>query len=149
MGANCCHANDASKLGKKDDDFTTCPNEPDKSTKSIYEMLGGDSAVDIAVDKFYDKVLSDPLVKDFFKSTNMKFQRRHQKNFITFATGGPNHYTGKNMREAHKHLNLNDIHFDQIKLHLSNTLLELGIKEPLVKVVSNLVESLRREVLNR
>lgn len=32
----------------------------------------------------------------------MKFQRRHQKNFTTFATRFPNVYEGKDLREAHK-----------------------------------------------
>jgi truncated hemoglobin YjbI len=29
-------------------------------------------AIDLAVDKFYAKVLSDPALKDFFKSVDMK-----------------------------------------------------------------------------
>ena len=29
-------------------------------------------AIDLAVDKFYGKVLSDSLLKDFFKSVDMK-----------------------------------------------------------------------------
>lgn len=117
--------------------------------KTIYEQLGGAAAIDTAVDKFYDKVLSDPVVKDFFKNTNMTFQRRHQKNFITFVTGGPNIYKGKNLRVIHKKMGLQDIHFDHIKQHLGDTLLELGIEKHLVDKVMELIESLRPEVLNR
>jgi len=117
--------------------------------KSIYEQLGGASAIDVVVDKFYDKVLSDSVVKSFFENTNMNFQRRHQKNFITFVTGGPKIYQGKNLREIHKKMGLQDIHFDHIKNHLGNTLLQLGIEKKLVDKVLELIESLRPDVLNR
>ena len=117
--------------------------------KTIYEQLGGEPAIDVAVDKFYDRVLADPIVSGYFAKTNMKFQRRHQKNFLTFATGGPNNYEGRNMREVHKDMHLEDIHMDQIEKHLGDTLLELGVKQELVKTVLDLVDSLRPEILNR
>lgn len=117
--------------------------------KTIYELLGGAPAIDIAVDKFYDRVLADPVVNGYFKNTNMKFQRRHQKDFISMATGGPNNYKQKNMREAHKDMNLQDIHFDHIKMHLGDTLTELGVNNDLVQRVLDLVETLRKDVLCR
>lgn len=54
--------------------------------KSVYDQLGGEAAVDIAVDKFYEKVLADPLVNGFFKDTDMKKQAAHQKAFLTVNT---------------------------------------------------------------
>jgi len=117
--------------------------------KTIFEQLGGAPPIDIAVDKFYDRVLADPVVNHFFKNTNMSFQRKHQKNFITYATGGSNVYAGKNMREAHKDMGLEDIHFDHIKMHLGDTLTDLGVQSDLVDNVLNLVETLRNDVLGR
>ena len=37
-------------------------------TKTIYEQLGGEAAIDAAVDIFYDKILADPIVKDFSRT---------------------------------------------------------------------------------
>ena len=118
-------------------------------SKSLYEQLGGEQAIDLAVDKFYDKMLADPLVKDFYRNTNMKYLRRHQKNFLTFATGGPNIYKGKDMRTAHKHLGLKDIHFDQLKKHLGDTLNDLGVDRIMIKQVLDLVETLRADCLDQ
>jgi hemoglobin len=42
--------------------------------KPLFERLGGQGAVDLAVDKFYGKVLADDLVKDFFKTVDMTKQ---------------------------------------------------------------------------
>jgi hemoglobin len=68
---------------------------------SLYEELGGEPAVDAAVDLFYEKVLADEHINRFFSGINMDRQKRMQKAFLTVAFGGPNHYSGANMRKAH------------------------------------------------
>ena len=51
---------------------------------TLYEKLGRKDAVDIAVEKFYEHVLNDELIKHFFDDVDMKKQRGHQKNFLTW-----------------------------------------------------------------
>ena len=51
---------------------------------TLYEKLGRKDAVDIAVEKFYEHVLNDELIKHFFDAVDMKKQRGHQKNFLTW-----------------------------------------------------------------
>merc|ERR1712000_770163 len=97
------------------------------STVSLYARIGGAAAVDAAVDKFYGKVLADPVVAPLFANTNMAKQRMMQKNFLTMAFGGPNKYTGKNMKQAHAGLGITETHFGAIAGHLSATLKELGV----------------------
>lgn len=41
------------------------------NNQSLFARLGGEPAVDAAVNLFYKKILADDLVKDFFKSTDM------------------------------------------------------------------------------
>jgi hemoglobin len=48
---------------------------------TLYDKLGGAAAVDLAVEKFYDKVLADERVQHFFAHTNMERQKQHQKDF--------------------------------------------------------------------
>jgi hemoglobin len=117
--------------------------------KTIYEQIGGAPSVEAAVEIFYKKVLSDPELMGFFSETNMNFQKQHQRDFITFLTGGSNKYAGKDMRAAHKHLKLEDEHFDAIKQYLGETLLELGVSKEIVTQVAGAVEGFRKEVLNR
>ncbi|HIG30780.1 MAG TPA: group 1 truncated hemoglobin, partial [Verrucomicrobiales bacterium] len=52
---------------------------------TLFNRLGGEAAVDAAVEKFYDKVLSDNRIKHFFADTDMEKQRGHQKKFLTYA----------------------------------------------------------------
>ena len=39
--------------------------------KSIFDQIGGAAAVEAAVEQFYQRVLVDPLLKPFFKDTNL------------------------------------------------------------------------------
>ena len=86
--------------------------------KTLFEKLGGEAAVDAAVDLFYQKVLADDRVKPMFDGVDMKRQAGHQKLFLTYALGGAPSYPGRAMRAAHKRLvdekGLNDEHFDAV-----------------------------------
>ncbi len=41
-------------------------NKPEKDERSLFERIGGEGAVDAAVDLFYTKILADDRVKSFF-----------------------------------------------------------------------------------
>jgi len=119
---------------------------------TLYQQLGGQAAVDLAVDNFYRKVLSDDRVNRFFDGVDMDRQIPKQKAFLTMAFGGPHNYTGKDMRVGHAHLlkmGLNDSHVDAIIELLGQTLRELGVAEPLIGQVAAIAESTRNDVLSR
>ena len=119
---------------------------------SLFEKLGGEKSVDAAVDIFYRKVLQDDRIKDFFTDVDMDKQIQKQKAFLTFAFGGPNNYTGLNMKEAHARLvdkGLNDMHVDVVIELLGKTLIELDVPETLVNEVAIVAESVRDQVLGR
>ena len=119
---------------------------------NLYDRLGGDIAINAAVDMFYRKVLSDDALSPFFASTDMDGQRSKQKAFLTMVFGGPNEYTGADLRTAHAPLvekGLNDTHFDSVAGHLKSTLEELGVAPELVSEVIALAASTRADVLNR
>lgn len=119
---------------------------------SLYDRLGGEKAVNAAVDIFYRKVLMDPRIRDFFNDVDVGHQIKKQKAFLTMAFGGPNHYTGRGLRNGHKHLverGLNDLHFNAVVESLAATLKELGVAEAEIKEVAAIAESVRNDVLSR
>lgn len=121
-------------------------------TTSLYESLGGELSVNTAVDIFYRKVLADPAISEFFDSTDMDEQRAKQKAFLTMVFGGPEKYTGKDMREAHAPLveqGLNDSHFDAVAGHLQATLKELEVAADLIGEIMTIAASTRDDVLGR
>ncbi len=117
---------------------------------SLYEKLGGQAAVNEAVNIFYRKVLQDKSIEQFFVNTDMATQMTKQKAFLTMAFGGPNHYTGKEMREAHAPLvakGLNEAHFGAVAGHLQATLEEMGVAADLVAEVMAIAGSTHDDVL--
>lgn len=116
---------------------------------SVFEKLGGAGSIDAAVDIFYRKVLVDDRISHFFDSIDMESQHVKQKAFLTMAFGGPNEYTGKDMREAHKHMNLTEEHFGAVAECLVATLKELGVGEDDINDVVNIAVSVKDDVLNK
>jgi len=121
-------------------------------TQSLYEKLGGEPAVNAAVDIFYRKMLTDDRVSRFFEGVDMDRQAAKQKAFLTMVFGGPAEYSGKDMYEGHKHLikmGLDDSHVDAVIENLGATLTELGIANDLIQEVANIANSVRNDVLGR
>ncbi|MFT7667764.1 MAG: hemoglobin [Planctomycetota bacterium] len=119
---------------------------------SLYERLGGEPAFQAATDQFYRRMLSDDRVSSFFDGVDMDGQIAKQKAFLTFVTGGPAEYTGKDMREGHKAMvekGLNDTHVDIVIEHLGGVLTDLGAAAEDIGEVAALAESVRNDVLNR
>ena len=119
---------------------------------SLYEQLGGQPAVEAAVDIFYRKVLNDDRISHYFEAVDMEKQIGKQKAFLTMAFGGPHNYTGLDMRKAHAPLverGLNDGHFNAVAENLSATLVELGVAQPLIDQVMAIAGSTRNDVLGR
>lgn len=119
---------------------------------SLYNDIGGEAAVDAAVDVFYGKVLNDPTVNYFFDGLEMNRQKAMLKHFLTFAFGGHPEYTGRSMRAAHARQvqqGMNELHFDTIVGHLGATLTELGVPGEHIQSATNIAMSVKDDVLNR
>ena len=137
-------------MTKSIDQETTEDGRAGEST--LYRQLGGEEAVDAAVDIFYRKVLSDSRINSFFEGVDMDRQVARQKAFLIMAFGGPHNYTGADLRRGHQHLvarGLNDSHFDAVVELLGESLAELGVALALIAQVAAIAESTRNDVLNR
>ena len=120
---------------------------------TLYEQIGGKAAVEVAVDKFYDRVMADDLINFFFAGIDMKKQRSHQIAFLTYAFGSTSHYDGRSMQQAHqrlaKQMGLTDVHFDAVVEDLATMLQELSVPDALIAEVGKIAESTRADVLSR
>ncbi len=119
-----------------------------KDPETLFDRLGGRVAVDAAVEIFYGRVLADPTINHFFKGVPMQRQIMKQKAFLTFVFGGAPNYSGKSMREAHKHLNLTEEHFTAVASHLHTTLVALSVPDNLIDEVMALAATTHDDVLN-
>ena len=124
-------------------------NDNEERIMAVYDDIGGEAAVDAAVDIFYRKVLADKRVNEFFSTVDMEAQRDKQKSFLTMAFGGPNNYTGKDLRQGHSAMNLNEGHFTAVAEQLVATLEELKVPQASIDQIMAIVGTTKDDVLNR
>lgn len=119
----------------------------------LYDRVGGDKAMEVCVDLFYQKILQDDLVSHFFQDTDMVSQRLKQKSFLAMAFGGPYQYSDLDLRAIHKPLQekygLSDEHFNRVLDIFKETLIELNISAIELQRMMEIMESLRDTILNR
>jgi hemoglobin len=121
----------------------------DQRPPTLFERLGGLVSIDVAVDRFYERVVADPELSGFFDEVDLRRQRGHQKAFLAMALGGPRSYTGRTLGEAHRHLGIGDHHVDLVAGHLAAVLAGLGVSPALIDEVVAAVDGLRDQVLGR
>lgn len=114
---------------------------------SLYEQLGKEEGIATAVELFYKKVLADDRLHYLFENTEMEKLKRHQSAFLTFATGGPNNYTGQNMKKAHEGLSITPEQFQAVASHLASTLEDLNVPEETIEQVINTVATLENDIV--
>ncbi|MEW6212187.1 MAG: group 1 truncated hemoglobin, partial [Acidobacteriota bacterium] len=97
--------------------LTVCgclPVTAQNKEKSLYERLGGVYAIATVVDDFIERLLvnevlnSNPQIRearDRVPKAGLKFQVTA---LVCQATGGPQVYTGRSMKEAHQHLRITE-----------------------------------------
>ena len=117
------------------------------TTQSLYERLGGGSAIRSVVDRFYELVLVDPVLRPFFAGVDLARLRRHQALFISQVAGGPADYDGREMVVAHAGRGIDDDAFDRVATHLVESLREHGVRPAEIDEVVAAVGGLRGEVV--
>jgi len=88
---------------------STCPPPPPKA--SLYERLGGRHPIAVVVGDFVGFMVADDRVNARFKTLKPPEVEKFKSNLsdqICEATGGPCSYLGKDMKTAHKGMQITD-----------------------------------------
>lgn len=116
----------------------------------LYDRVGGDAAMEIAVELFHRKVQADDLVSRFFKDIDMDRQRIEQKKFLTMAFGGSDQFNSQDLLLARSYLvekmGLTHEHFDHFLKLFSETLQELSVSEKEQEGMLAILESARDDL---
>ncbi len=115
---------------------------------SVYDQIGGEAAILVTVETFYQRVLGDPLLQPFFEDIDMAMLKRQQVDFFSQALGGPNIYRGPDMKTVHANMVIEQRHFDRVAHHLVSTLQFLGVAPEHIETVVQTVGPLAAEIVN-
>lgn len=115
---------------------------------TIYTQIGGAEAIEAVVDDFYDRVLDDEELADFFSGTNMARLKGKQVEFFAAALGGPAPYTGASMRQVHQGRGIAMHHFNLVASHLSSALEAAGVPPDIVAQIIAAIAPLADDVVS-
>jgi hemoglobin len=118
-------------------------------TMTLLQELGGRDAVELVVAAFYEKVMSDPLLKGYFRGVQMSRLYKNQTDFFCAALGEPDAYRGRDMRTVHAGMNISDTEFNAVAVHLTHALAECGVGQPHIDRVIGLIAPLRSDVVTQ
>jgi hemoglobin len=118
--------------------------------ENLFDLIGGRQTIKAATERFYEKVLEDDTLRQFFTQTDMAHLRSRQVMFISMLLGG-GVYTGKDIHDAHalaRNDGLNNGHFDLFLKHFRAALEDAGVKPENAEKIMKPLERKRRAVLD-
>ncbi|MDO7882832.1 group I truncated hemoglobin [Salinibacterium soli] len=115
---------------------------------SVFDKLGGEAAIALAVDDFSARMTADPELAGWFEELDLEALKHHQRAFLAVALGGPEEYSGRSMRTAHAGLGITDHAYTRTVAHLADALTALGADPELVATVVRRVELMRAAIVD-
>lgn len=88
------------------------------ASRSLYDRLGGTSAITAVVDTFVAHVAADARINKKFVRSNIPRVKAMLVEQICAQTGGPCTYTGRTMKEAHRNMRVTEGEFNALVEHL-------------------------------
>lgn len=116
---------------------------------SIYESIGGETALVAVVDDFYERVLVDPQLAGFFAGANMPKLKGRQVEFFAAALGGPDVYQGATMRNVHAGRGISQADFDKVAFHLTGALAAAGVPAETITQIAATITPLAYDIVSR
>src|SRR3989449_11110676 len=121
------------------------PAEPQKP--SLYERLGGIYSIAVVVDDFIDRVMADARL-----NANPAVNEAHHKvpppgfkylvtEMVGWASGGPQKYSGRSMRDSHRHRNITPGEWDAMMDDFQQTLNKFEVPAPEQAELKAIVQS--------
>jgi hemoglobin len=120
-------------------------------TPSLYTRLGGEPAITMVVDGFVANMISSDKIrtphKEHFLKGDIRPLKRKLIEQIGEATGGPQKYSGRSMKDSHRGLDITDADFDATVAALVKALDENKVgKEDKDQLLKKL-ESMRADIV--
>ena len=117
------------------------------------DVLGTGININHVIDAFYNKMVKDDRVRDFFTIVDLAAVKRKQVNFfkilLSDSTDDIHNYMRNTHRDLVENFGLNDAHFDALSSILDETLIEKKVSSDIRSTVLQKLEMLRPFVLNR
>jgi len=120
---------------------------------SLYERLGGVYSIATMVDDFIDRIMVDPQL-----NANPRVDEAHHRvlppgfkylvtEMVCWATGGPQKYTGRSMKESHKDLMITAAEWEAFLDDLQQTFDKFAVPQTEQAEIKAIVDSTRADIV--
>ena len=121
--------------------------------KSLYDRLGGVYAIAAVIDDLIDRVMDNPRL-----NANPKVDEAHHRvsragfkylvtEMVCGATGGPQQYTGRSMRDSHFHLDITEEEWQVFLGDLQACLDTFNVPEAEQREIFALIDSTKSDIV--
>lgn len=123
------------------------------TSPSLYVRLGKEPAIIQVVDDFVANVVADDDIKEkhkkHFREGDVAGLKKKLVEQLGEATGGPQKYTGKNMKDAHKGLEITNKDFDALAGDLVKALDKNKVAKEDKDEIVKMLETMRKDVVEK
>jgi hemoglobin len=120
---------------------------------SLYDRLGGVYAIATVIDDFIDRIMVDPRL-----NANPRVDEAHHRvspagfkylvtEMVCWATGGPQKYTGRSMKDSHRHLMITAAEWEAFLDDLQQTLDKFAVPATEQGEIKAIVASTRADIV--
>lgn len=128
-------------------------SEDMSAPKSLYDRLGGVHSIATVVEDFIDRIMVDPRL-----NANPRVDEAHHRvapagfkylvtEMVCWATGGPQQYTGRSMRDSHQHLMITAAEWEAFLEDLQQTLDKFKVPQAGQEELKAIVNSSRADIV--
>jgi len=121
--------------------------------KSLYDRLGGVYAIAAVIDDFINRVMDNPRL-----NANPKVDEAHHRvsragfkylvtEMVCWATGGPQQYSGRSMRDSHVHLDITEDEWQVFLADLQACLDKFAVPQAEQSEIFALVASTKSDIV--
>lgn len=115
---------------------------------SLYERLGGADGISVIVDDVIAAHLANPAVQArFLNVKDLEHAKQMAREFFCAGSGGPEAYSGKDMRAAHTGMNISEQEYLAVVDDIMGALAKHNIDEATKKDVLAILYALKGEII--
>lgn len=133
----------------------TQPEKHAGANKTLWDRLGGQKGVSRIIEDTVATAARDPRV-NFFRGGKYKLDaagikrlEEHMLQHASAMTGGPLHYQGENMKQAHKGMGITDSEFDAFMGHVKDALEKNKVSPTDANAVLTALASKRKDIVEK
>jgi hemoglobin len=120
--------------------------------RSLFERLGGSSGITALVDDIVSMHMENPVIRARFRpyleTEKLAVTKKHLCAFLEAGSGGPAHYAGRSMGDAHRGMNVSEVEYMAALDDILAALRKHSIDEQSQKDVLAIAYALKGDILH-